>query len=150
MFSLNNIALHPSRALLLISSGVCLSVLCALLVSDISLFSKVLLLVGFIFYSAHFYLVYISLRDPFSIVGVSWDCNAGLLRFRQLNGEWLVVEKIYQKAISPWLIVLCCSVEQRLLPVTVVIVADCCENDVFRRLQVCSRLANAGDPAVIP
>lgn len=136
MFSLNNTLLKPSRILLIGFSGVHVAAFLSVSIVDLSALVTTLYVLFISFHCLLFYRPYISLSADCSIVRVYWDVDSEMLRFQQRNGEWLDVESFRQQAVLPFAVLLRVNVEQRYLPLFVIICSDACNKQDFRRLRV--------------
>ena len=109
-----------------------LSVLMVNLSSLTTLLVLLFVTIHFLFY----YRPYIGLTADDSILRIYWNVDSEMLRFQQRNGDWLDVVSFRQMTVLPFAVLLRVNVEQRYLPVWVVICSDACNKQDFRRLRV--------------
>lgn len=136
MFSLNNTLLKPSRILLICFSGVHVAAFLSVLKVNLSSLTTTLALLFVTIHFLAYYRSYISLTADCSILRVYWNVDAEMLRFQQRDGEWLDVKSFRQMTVLPFAVFLRVDVEQRYLPVFLMIFCDACNKQDFRRLRV--------------
>ena len=141
MFSLSNISLIPSRSLLLLC---CSGHFMLILVSafyDIHLWQKAVMIALCVCSLIYNLNRHVFLNSPFSITHIHWDTESSHLSLRQMNGQWIDVDRIDSRFICPFAIFLNCKVEQRLLSVPLILWKGCMSDDNYRRLRVLLRYA---------